>query len=228
MRLTPQDILFEDNHLLVVNKPAGILVQADKTGDETLADAVKEYIAVKYKKPGDVFLGTIHRLDRPVSGVVIFARTSKALERMNKLFRDREITKTYWALVKNRPPQVEEELTHWIKKNTKINKAIAANSSGKGGQKAILSYRLTGRISEFYLLEVKPETGRPHQIRVQLAKIGCPISGDVKYGSDKPNRDASIHLHARSVEFVHPVKKEPVRLTAAIPNDQAWQLFKGM
>jgi 23S rRNA pseudouridine1911/1915/1917 synthase len=228
MNLTPQDILFEDNHLLVVNKPNGLLVQGDRTGDETLSDAVKEYIARKYKKPGDVFLGVVHRLDRPVSGVVIFTRTSKALERMNKLFHDREIKKTYWALVKNRPPQVEDELVHWIRKNTKINKALASDSDSKGGQKAILTYRLVARLSEYYLLEVKPETGRPHQIRVQLAKIGCPISGDVKYGSDKANRDASIHLHARSVEFIHPVKKEPVRLTAGIPSDdQIWQMFKG-
>ncbi len=228
MKLTPRDILFEDNHLLVVNKPAGVLVQGDKTGDETLADAAREYIRVKYKKPGEAYLGVVHRLDRPVSGVVIFTRTSKALERMNKLFRDREIKKTYWALIRNRPPQVEEELTHWIRKNTKINKAFAANSGSKGGQKAVLSYRLAGRIGESYLLEVNPETGRPHQIRVQLAKIGCPISGDVKYGSDKPNRDGNIHLHARAVEFIHPVRKEPVRLTAGLPDDQVWKLFKGI
>jgi 23S rRNA pseudouridine1911/1915/1917 synthase len=228
MKLTPQDILYEDNHLLVVNKPVNVLVQADRTGDETLADAAKEYIAWKYEKPGDVFLGVIHRLDRPVSGVVIFARTSKALERMNKLFHDREIKKTYWALVRNRPPQVEDELVHFIRKNTKINKALASEKDSKGGQRAVLSYRLTARLSEYYLLEVTPETGRPHQIRVQLAKIGCPISGDVKYGSDKPTKDASIHLHARSVEFIHPVKKEKVRLTASIPaDDQIWQMFKG-
>ncbi len=229
MKLTQKEILFEDNHLLVVNKPAGLLVQADRTGDETLADAAMEYIRVKYKKPGDVFLGVVHRIDRPVSGAVILARTSKGLERMNKIFQDREIKKTYWALVKHRPPQVEETtLTHYIRKNTKINKAMASNSAGKGGQKAVMSYRLAGRIADYYLLEVKPETGRPHQIRVQLAKIGCPIAGDVKYGSDKPAPDGRIYLHARGVEFVHPVRKEPVRITAGLPDDQVWQLFRGI
>jgi len=228
MKLTQKDILFEDNHLLVVNKPAGLLVQADRTGDETLADAAAEFIRVKYKKPGDAFLGVVHRIDRPVSGAVILARTSKGLERMNKLFKDRQIKKTYWALVKDRPPQIEDTLTHYIRKNTKINKAIASNKSGKGGQEATLSYRLAGRIAEYYLLEIEPQTGRSHQIRVQLAKIGCPIVGDVKYGSDKPAADGRIYLHARGVEFVHPVRKEPVRITAGIPDDQVWQLFRGI
>lgn len=228
MRKIQKDVLFEDNHLVVVNKESGELVQADRTGDETLADSVKEYIRIKYKKPGDVFLGVIHRIDRPVSGAVIFARTSKALERMNKLFRDREVKKTYWALVTHRPPQVEETLTHWIRKNTKINKAVAANKPGKGAQKAVLSYRLAGRIADYYLLEIRPETGRPHQIRVQLAKIGCPIAGDVKYGSDRPARDGGIYLHAREVEFVHPVRNEPVRVTAGVPDDQVWRMFKGL
>lgn len=221
-------ILFEDNHLITINKEAGSLVQGDDTGDETLAEACKSYIKVKYKKPGDVFLGVIHRLDRPVSGAVTFARTSKALERMNRLFRDRKVKKVYWALTKNKPPQLEDELMHWIKKDSKSNKVSVFNKEGKGGQKAVLSYKLIGRISEYYLLEVLPETGRPHQIRAQLAKIGCSIFGDVKYGGDKSNNRSAIYLHSREVSFEHPVKKEMLRITAKPPKDQIWQLFSGV
>lgn len=229
MGLRPGDILYEDNHYIVVNKKTGELVQGDRTGDLTLADEVKEYIKRKYKKPGDVFLGVIHRLDRPVSGAVIYARTSKGLERMNELFRERKIEKTYRAIVSKRPPQTEDRLEHYIRKNEKINRATAsAKKPSRGGQKAVLTYKLIGRIGEHYLLEVKPETGRPHQIRVQLAKIGCPISGDKKYGSDKPHRDGGIYLHSYSLEFDHPVKKKPVRITAAVPEDQVWQLFKNV
>jgi len=219
-------VLYEDNHLLVINKPAGSLVQGDKTGDITLADECKTYIKEKYKKPGDVFLGVVHRLDRPVSGAVIFARTSKALERMNKLFHDREVNKTYWAITKHKPPSTEGELVHYLKKNNEQNKVTAVNKAGKGGQKAILNYKLTGRIGEFYLLEVKPETGRPHQIRVQLAKVGCPIFGDLKYGGEKSENRSAIYLHSREVTFAHPVKKENVIITAAVPKDQIWGLFK--
>lgn len=220
--------LYEDNHLIIVNKPAGALVQGDETGDEALGEEVKAYIKRKYKKPGDVFLGVIHRLDRPVSGALIFARTSKGLERMNKLFRDREIQKTYWALTKNKPQELEGELVHYLKKDGSTNKVSAYSSDKKGGQKAILNYKLIGRFAEYYLLEVKPLTGRPHQIRVQLAKMGCPIFGDVKYGGEKSNDRFAIYLHSREVSFIHPIKKEPVRITAKTPNDQIWKLFDGV
>ena len=220
--------LYEDNHLIIVNKPAGALVQGDETGDEALGEEVKAYIKRKYKKPGDVFLGVIHRLDRPVSGALIFARTSKGLERMNKLFRDREIQKTYWALTKNKPQELEGELIHYLKKDGSTNKVSAYSNEKKGGQKAILNYKLIGRFAEYYLLEVKPLTGRPHQIRVQLAKMGCPIFGDVKYGGEKSNDRFAIYLHSREVSFIHPIKKEPVRITAKTPNDQIWKLFDGV
>ena len=219
-------VLYEDNHLLVINKPAGSLVQGDKTGDIKLADDCKAYIKEKYKKPGDVFLGVVHRLDRPVSGAVIYARTSKGLERMNKLFHDREVNKTYWAITKHKPPSTEGELINYLKKNSEQNKVSAFNKPGKGAQKAVLNYKMIGRIGEFYLLEVKPETGRPHQIRVQLAKMGCPIFGDLKYGGEKSENKSAIYLHSREVTFVHPVKKEHVQITAAVPKDQIWGLFK--
>lgn len=221
-------ILYEDNHFVIINKESGSLVQGDQTGDVTLADDVKSYIKRKYKKPGDVFLGIIHRLDRPVSGAVIFARTSKGLERMNKLFRDREVQKVYWALTKNKPPELEGELIHWLKKDQKQNRVSAYSKEGRGAQKAILNYKLIGRVSEYYLLQVKPLTGRPHQIRVQLAKMGCPILGDVKYGGDKIANKASIYLHSREVSFKHPIKKEPIRVTAKPPKDQIWTLFSGV
>jgi len=216
-------ILYEDNHFIIVNKPAGMLVQGDKTGDKTLADYAKNYIKEKYNKPGDVFLGITHRIDRPVSGAVILARTSKGLERMNKVFKDRSIEKTYWAVIHNKPPFVQEELVHWLKKNSKINKTTAFNKKAKNAQKAILSYKLTRRMGEYYFLEVKPVTGRPHQIRVQLAKNGCAIVGDVKYGYPQANNDGSIHLHARSLSFEHPVKREPVYIEAPVPQDKIWQ-----
>lgn len=223
-------VLYEDNHLIIVNKPAGLLVQGDITGDETLADEVKAYIKKKYKKPGDVFLGIIHRLDRPVSGVIIFARTSKGLERMNALFRDREIQKTYWALTKNKPSVLEDTLVHYLKKTVTREKVKVSASfkESKGSQKAILDYKLIGRVGEFYLLEVKPETGRPHQIRVQLAKMGCPIHGDLKYGGEKSEDRSAIYLHSRGVEFLHPIKKENVRVDVRTPKDQIWQLFQGI
>ncbi len=221
-------VLFEDNHLIIVNKPSGSLVQGDRTGDETLTDDVKAYIKKKYKKPGDVFLGVIHRLDRPVSGAVIFARTSKGLERMNKLFRDREVAKTYWAITKHKPLSTEGQLVHWLKKDGSSNRVTAYSREGRGAQKAILSYELVGRVGEFYLLEVKPETGRPHQIRVQLAKMGCPILGDVKYGGEKFHDPSAIYLHSRAVSFVHPVKNENLTIDAAPPREQIWKLFVGI
>lgn len=218
-------VLYEDNHLVVINKQWGDLVQGDKTGDTTLGDDVKEYIKRKYKKPGDVFLGVVHRLDRPVSGAVLFARTSKGLERMNKLFKDREVEKVYWAITKNKPAELEGTLVNWLKKDSKQNTVKAYNNDKKGGQRAELSFRLIGRMAEYYLLEVRPMTGRPHQIRVQLAKMGCPILGDVKYGGEKTKDRSGIYLHSRELNFDHPVKKEPVRISAKPPKDQIWSLF---
>ncbi|MCR9289716.1 MAG: RluA family pseudouridine synthase [Bacteroidetes bacterium] len=222
-------ILHEDNHLIAINKPAGWLVQGDNTGDVPLSEYVKQYIKDRYNKPGDVFLGVIHRLDRPVSGVVIFARTTKALQRMNKLFADREVEKTYWAIVGERPDPISGHLTDYIVKDKKRNVAKALDrpsNRNKDAKKADLDYYLIGSIGDNHLLKVKPETGRPHQIRVQLAKMGCSIRGDVKYGFSKVNQDASIHLHSRSLSFIHPVKKEPVYIEADLPDEQIWNLFK--
>lgn len=222
-------ILFEDNHLIAVNKPNNVLVQGDETGDPTLADEVKLYIKNKYEKPGDVFLGTIHRLDRPVSGATIFARTSKALERMNKIFAGREVQKTYWAIVGSRPEPLSGHLTHYISKDTSKNIVKAfdqLSNRNKDAKRADLDYELIAELGEHFLLKIDLQTGRPHQIRAQLAKIGCPIRGDVKYGFPTPNKNASIHLHCRSLCFEHPVKKEPVLITASVPNDQIWSLFR--
>jgi 23S rRNA pseudouridine1911/1915/1917 synthase len=218
-------ILYEDNHLLAINKPAGVLVQGDETGDEPLVEICKKYIKEKYNKPGEVFLGVVHRLDRPVSGVVIFARTSKALERMNALFRDRETKKTYWAIVKNKPAKESATLIHWLVKNEKINKVTAYARENPQGQRSELSYQLLKEKSGYYLLEVNPVTGRPHQIRVQLASMNCSILGDLKYGYEKPNVDKSICLHARKLQFVHPVKKEMISIEAALPKNEFWNLF---
>ena len=217
--------LFEDNHLLIVNKPAGLLVQGDQTGDETLLEMCKHYIKHKYHKPGNVFLGLIHRLDRPVSGVVALARTSKSLERMNQMFRERKLKKTYWAIVQHRPPREEDRLVHWLTKNKQKNKARASVKLVVQGQKSELKYRLIARVSDTYLLEVEPLTGRPHQIRVQLAKMGCPIVGDIKYGYPKPNQDGSINLHARVLEFIHPVSKEPTNIKAQLPGSKSWRKY---
>lgn len=219
------EVIYEDNHLIAVNKPAGVLVHGDDTGDVTLADAVKEYIKIRYKKPGDVFLGVIHRLDRPVSGVVVFARTSKALTRMNQLFKERAIQKTYYAIVNQTPDPLEGKLVHYITKDHKKNVAKASLNAKKGGKKATLSYELFKGLDGYYLLKVFPDTGRPHQIRVQLASMGCPIVGDLKYGFSRWNEDRSICLHCKSLEFIHPVKKEPVKIEADVPNWVFWKLF---
>ena len=218
-------VLYEDNHIIAVNKTCNEIVQGDKTGDTTLADEVKAYIKEKYNKPGDVFLGVPHRLDRPVSGVVIFARTSKALTRLNQMFVDKTIKKTYWAITQNRPPQVEEELHHYMSKNEEKNRALVSISPRTGYKEAILIYRLLSSTQNLNLLEVELKTGRHHQIRAQLSRIGCPIRGDLKYGAKRSNEDGGINLHARSIEFVHPVSKEPIKIIAPLPDDNAWKAY---
>ncbi|MBN8576765.1 MAG: RluA family pseudouridine synthase [Cytophagales bacterium] len=223
--MTNLDILYEDNHLLAINKRAGVLVQGDETGDTPLVESGKAYLKEKYKKPGAVFLGVVHRLDRPVSGVVIFARTSKALARMNELFREKETKKTYWALVQSRPTQPEGSLVHWLVKDAQKNKTTAYSKPHSNGLKSELSYRYVTAKEGLHLLEVNPATGRPHQIRVQLASMGCPIAGDVKYGYPQPLPDASIALHARQLVFVHPVTKVELSLSAPPPATSWWRPF---
>jgi len=216
-------VLSEDNHLIIINKQAGDIVQGDKTGDTPLSDIVKDYIKIKYNKPNHVFLGVVHRLDRPTSGIVVFAKTSKALERFNKMLRDKEVTKTYWAMVKNKPPKEADTLINYLKKNPKNNKSTVFKTEAEGSKKAILHYKLIKSLDNYHLLEVDLETGRHHQIRCQLANIGCPIKGDLKYGFDRSNKDASIHLHARHIAFIHPVSKESISITAPTPNDIIWK-----
>jgi len=223
-------VLHEDNHLIAVNKPAGVLVHGDETGDVPLSEAVKEYIKIRYNKPGDVFLGVIHRLDRPVSGVIIYARTSKGLARMNEVFKERKIQKTYLAITRNRPEPMLGSLTHYIAKDRSRNLAKAFNSLSNQAEKmkakeSTLDYEMIGEIDNRCLIRVNPHTGRPHQIRVQLSSMSCPIVGDVKYGDDQPNQDGSIHLHCRSMSFEHPVKREPVVITADPPADVLWRKF---
>lgn len=224
-------VLYEDNHLIAVNKPAGYLSQSDQTGDVTVMDLAKEYIKVRYNKPGDVFLGSVHRLDRPVSGVIVFARTSKALSRMTEIFRERKVTKTYWAIVEEQPSPIEGRLVGYLYKDAKknVSKVVPKANSNRhqGAKEATLDYRMIGRVGSNVLLEVKPLTGRPHQIRVQLAQqLESPIRGDLKYGFRTPNEDGNINLHSRRLEFQHPVKKEPITITADPPRtDQLWQLF---
>lgn len=219
---TNLQVLYEDNHIIVVNKRAGDIVQGDKTGDKPLSDVVKEYIAEKYNKPGNVYLGVVHRLDRPTTGIVLFSKTSKSLPRLNKLFAEKKAKKTYWALVKNTPPKHQDTLVDWLRKNPKNNKSTAFKKEVENSKKAILHYELIKALDNFNLLEVNLETGRHHQIRVQLSNIGCPIKGDLKYGFDRSNKDGSISLHARHLEFIHPVKKEPISITAPLPNDALW------
>ena len=215
-------VLFEDNHILIVNKRAGDITQGDKTGDKPLNEVVKEYIKDKYNKPGNVFIGTVHRLDRPTSGVVIFARTSKALERLNKMLREKSIQKTYWALVKNKPKKTKDTLTNFLKKDSKKNKSFVYKKEIDGSKKAILHYSVLKNLDTYTLLEIDLETGRHHQIRTQLATIGCPIKGDLKYGFARSNKDGSISLHARKIEFVHPVSKEHIKIIAPTPTDVVW------
>ena len=218
-------VIYEDNHLLVVNKPAGMLVQGDSTGDKPLSEYAKEYVKRKYNKPGAVFMGVIHRLDRPVSGVVVLARTSKALERMNKIFHDRKVQKVYWAIVKRRPSELKGKLVHYLIKDSSNNTVKAFDKMVEGAQLAELSYKFLGSLNNHHLLEVYPVTGRPHQIRVQLASMGSPIRGDIKYGFHKPNQDGSINLHAMKIFFEHPVKKEPMTFKATLPGNDFWQQF---
>lgn len=222
-------IIHEDNHLIAVNKPGGWLVQGDQTGDTPLPEYVKQYIKIRYKKPGDVFLGVIHRLDRPASGVVVFARTSKALSRMNELFRERKITKTYYAVTAERPDPIEDTIKNYILKIPAQGKSKVYETIGRRTAKAKLGelhYKLRASIEKHHLLEIDLKTGRPHQIRAQLAHIGTPIVGDKKYGFRVPNPDATIHLHCRAMSFIHPVKKEPVRIVAEPPHNQFWNLFR--
>ena len=219
-------VVYEDNHLIIVNKTASEIVQGDKTGDTPLSETVKQYIKEKYAKPGNVFLGVVHRLDRPVSGLVVFAKTSKALARLNEMFRNSEVKKTYWAIVKQRPPQDEGELVNYLVRNEKQNKSYAYDKEVKNSKKAVLHYHLIGHSQNYFLLEVDLKTGRHHQIRCQLAKMGCPIKGDLKYGFARSNPDGSICLHAHRVKFVHPVSKELIDVTAPLPSGNLWNGFE--
>lgn len=218
-------ILYEDNHIIAVNKYPGELVQADKSGDTALDAEVKQYIKEKYDKPGDVFLGVVHRLDRPVSGVVLFARTSKALARLNKMFQEHTIQKTYWAITKNRPPEESGELIHHLLRDSIKNKSSVHVSPKRGTKEARLTYELIGMTNQYHLLQINLKTGRHHQIRAQLAKIACPIKGDLKYGFPRSNPDGGIHLHARSVQFTHPVTQKDTKIVGSPPNDPLWQEF---
>lgn len=219
------EIVYEDNHLIIVYKHSGEIVQGDKTGDVPLSEDVKCYLKEKYQKPGNVFLGVVHRLDRPVAGLVVFAKTSKALTRLNKMFRDGEVHKTYWAITKNLPPQSEDTLTDWLVRNEKQNKSYAYDHEVPHSKKAILKYRLIGQSDHYCLLEVNLMTGRHHQIRCQLAHMGCPIKGDLKYGAQRSNPDGSICLLAHHVEFVHPVSKQLISLDSPLPEDKLWQVW---
>lgn len=221
---TPENlqVLHEDNHIIIVNKRPGDIVQGDKTGDTPLSEVVKEFIKIKYNKPGAVYLGVVHRLDRPTSGIVMFAKTSKALPRLNKIFKDKEAKKTYWAVVKNMPPQEQGTLVHYMKRNQKQNKSFAHIKEVPESKKAILDYKILQKLDNYYLLEIDLHTGRHHQIRSQLSSIGCPIKGDLKYGFDRSNKDASIHLHARKLTFEHPVKNIPIEVIAPTPSDPIW------
>ena len=219
-------VVYEDNHIIIVYKESGEIVQGDKTGDEPLVEKVKAYLKEKYAKPGLVFLGIVHRLDRPVSGLVMFARTSKALTRLNDMFRHGDIHKTYWAVVQDKPEESEGTLEHWLTRNEKQNKTYAYYHEVPGSKKAILNYRMIGQTERYYLLEINLLTGRHHQIRCQLAEMGCPIKGDLKYGARRSNPDGSISLLAHRLEFIHPVKKEPIVVESPLPDDPLWQGLK--
>ena len=218
-------VLYEDNHIIVINKAAGEIVQGDKTGDKSLCDTMKAYIKEKYAKPGNVFIGLPHRLDRPVSGIVVFAKTSKALERLNRMFSEGSVKKIYWALTKGIPNPAEAELESWILRNEKMNKSFSYPKEVKGSKRAILHYKLAAASQNYNLIEVELKTGRHHQIRCQLSSIGCPIKGDLKYGAQRSNPDGSISLHARYIEFVHPVSKEVIDITAPLPSGNLWNGF---
>jgi len=220
------EILYEDNHVIVVNKKASDIVQGDKTGDVTLPDLIKAYLKEKYNKPGNVFCGVVHRLDRPTSGAVIFARTSKALERLNKQFRDKETNKVYWAIVEQKPEKNSERLVHFLRKNENQNKSYVCDKNANGAKEAILTYNFLKSSDNYHLLEIELETGRHHQIRVQLATISCTIKGDLKYGSKRSNQDGSICLHARKISFIHPTSKEQIEITAPVPDNPLWNFFQ--
>ncbi|MGB4284149.1 MAG: RNA pseudouridine synthase [Bacteroidales bacterium] len=220
-----QRILYEDKHLLVINKLPGEIVQGDKTGDKPLVEIAKDYIAQKYDKPGNVFLGVVHRLDRPVSGAIILARTSKALERLNAMLQERKIMKTYWAIVKNKPPKENDTLVNYVWRNKQKNKTIVFDHPIKKSSEASLTYRIVAQSVNYYLLEIGLHTGRHHQIRAQLAHIGCPIKGDLKYGFPRSNDSAFIHLHSLKLILIHPVKNIPLELIAPPPHDALWNYF---
>ncbi len=218
-------IVYEDNHLIVINKRPGDIVQGDKTGDTPLVDIVKAYIKIKYNKPGNVFLGVVHRIDRPTSGLVMFARTSKALTRLNKALKDKKISKTYWAIVKQKPKPATGTLVHYLKKNPVKNKTTVYDKPVKDAKKAVLHYKTIASSERYHLLEIDLETGRPHQIRAQLSKIGSPVKGDLKYGYPRSNKNGGISLHARKIEMIHPVKKEPLTIIAEPPAGDIWNVF---
>ena len=219
-------VLYEDNHIIVVYKESGEIVQGDKTGDKPLSETIKAWIKEKYAKPGNVFLGVVHRLDRPVSGLVVFAKTSKALSRLNDMFRKGEVKKTYWAMVQTPPSEPESTLTNWLVRNEKQNKSYAYNHEVPNAKKAILKYKTVGQTEHYTLLEVNLLTGRHHQIRCQLSAIGCPIKGDLKYGARRSNPDGSISLLSRTVEFIHPVSKENISVVSPLPAEKVWDNFR--
>jgi 23S rRNA pseudouridine1911/1915/1917 synthase len=220
------NIIYEDNHLIAVNKTSSEIVQGDKTGDIPLSETIKQWLKDKYQKPGNVFIGVPHRLDRPVSGVTLFAKTSKSLGRMNEMFRQGEVKKTYWAIVANKPPQQEDELIHYLTRNEKQNKSYAYDKEKPDSKKAVLTYRLIAQSERYFLLEIDLKTGRHHQIRCQLAKIGCPIKGDLKYGFNRSNPNGGICLHARKVQFVHPVSMKEIEIIAPTPEEKIWEIWK--
>jgi len=220
------EVVYEDNHLIAVNKTCSEIVQGDKTGDKPLSEIVAQWLKEKYNKPGNIFVGVTHRLDRPVSGLVLFAKTSKALTRLNEMFRTGEIKKTYWAIVKNQPKETEAELVHYIVRNEKQNKSFAYDTEKPNSKKAILRYKVIARSDNYFLLEIDLKTGRHHQIRCQLAKIGCPVKGDLKYGFPRSNPDGGISLHSREAKFIHPVSKQEIEITAPVPDDKLWKSFE--
>jgi 23S rRNA pseudouridine1911/1915/1917 synthase len=222
------EVIYEDNHLIAINKTCGEIVQGDKTGDTPLSELLKEWLKEKYQKPGNVFVGVAHRLDRPVSGVVLFGKTTKALSRLNDMFRLGKVKKTYWAIVKKPPPKEEDELIHWLIRNERQNKSYAYDEERPDAKQAILHYKLVACSDNYYLLEIDLKTGRHHQIRSQLSKIGCPIKGDLKYGADRSNPDGGISLHAWNAVFTHPVSKETISIVAPVPHDNLWQTFNCM